>query len=108
MVDNTAVTYIPIEFVGGPRDGQRIMHLAPPPVVICIPMLPLSAQVTNKPLALPSASEYIRIGEYRPRDEQTYQRVVVDQMSIARSEGVVLDILLAKADAPYLYDWCGE
>ena len=100
------VTYVPIELIGGPNDGHRIMWIAPPPPVIVVPLLELHTQITRDS-SLPAVPGHVRVGEYRPRDEQTYERVVVSHEEIARSEGRVLELLLAKAEA-FDYDWCGE
>ncbi len=93
---NNTVTYVPIEFVGGPRDGERIMWIYPPPPVIVFPI---------------SGESVLRLGEYRPQDgveAGQHEQFSVACEEISKSEGVVLDVLLAKATNPFEYDWCGE
>ncbi len=103
------ITYVPIELVGGPNDGHRIMWIAPPPPVIIVP-LPnrLHTQVAYRDLSPPSVPGHVRIGEYRPRDEQTYERVVVSRLEIELAKHDVLNVLLDDVANPFLYDWCGE
>ena len=101
------ITYVPIELVGGPNDGHRIMWIAPPPPVIVVPMLELHTQVMRDS-SLPAVPGHVRLGEYRPRDEQTYQRVVVSRLEIELAKFDILSHLLADVANPFLYDWCGE
>ncbi len=104
---NDTVTYVPIELVGGPRDGHRIMWIAPPPPVIIVPLPDLHTQIVRDS-SLPAVPGHVRVGEYRPRDEQTYERIVVSRLVVELAKSDVLNVLLDDVANPFLYDWCGE
>ena len=107
MTDHT-ITYVPIELVGGPRDGERVMWINPPPPVIIVPM-PDLPQVIQRDSALPSAGPHLRLGEYRPTERpHYYTHISVQYEALQKSRGEMLAILLAEATALFEYDWCGE
>ena len=103
---NHIITYIPIELIGGPRDGERVMWIDPPPAVIVV-AVPGETTLTHRDSSLSNAPAYLHVGEYRPQPEQSYQRIGVDYELVQKGADVLVNLLTEATDL-LEYDWCGE
>ncbi len=107
-------TFTPAEFVGGPRDGDRIYVEYPPPPYFIIPLQTRSGEPIGVAAEPTSTQPNFRQGTYSPSNdvEEFWDFITVDETQFAGVEPSfrheALKLLCAQSRNPRYYKWRGE
>ncbi len=95
-------TIVPVEFIGGPRDGEREYVKWPPPPEISTPIMFMLRPLTSEERASDSSTD-IQVGVYKRTAKQTK----ADRLTVAHDvTGEALQGVLERAQA-LEYIWQG-